>query len=169
MPIMRAGCVTACCRVSGKGGIMTIVSIIQWLGELFAFIILALLLFGVWRGTQRKAGRTIGLKGRWLRSPWVYLALCALFIGLAYLGWIPLPRKVPPTAHAWMLAIGPCSTSPVWPWCCGAGWRSAKATSSRPASVRSCSPVTNSSQAGRMPSFGTQCISVYCSPPGAAC
>ena len=85
---------------------MTIVSIIQWLGGLFAVIILALLLFGVWRGTQRKAGRTIGLKGRWLRSQWVYLGLCALFIGLAYLGWIPLPWKVPPTAHAWMLAIG---------------------------------------------------------------
>jgi protein-S-isoprenylcysteine O-methyltransferase Ste14 len=85
---------------------MTIESIIQWLGGLFAFSILAFLLFGVWRGTQRQAGRTIGRKARWLFSPWFYLAASTLFFGLAYLGWIPLPWKVPPTARAWMLAIG---------------------------------------------------------------
>ncbi len=86
--------------------IMTLESIIQWLGGLFAFTMLGLLLFGIWRGTQRQAGRTIGLKASWLLSPWVYLVAAALFLGLAYLGWIPLPWKVLPSTRVWMLVIG---------------------------------------------------------------
>jgi protein-S-isoprenylcysteine O-methyltransferase Ste14 len=99
-PIRRAKAGKNC------GEIMTLERIIQWLGGLFAFTVLGLLLFGVWRGTKRKAGRTIGLKGSWLLSPWAYLVVSALFFGLAYLGWIPLPWKVSRSTREWMLVIG---------------------------------------------------------------
>jgi len=85
---------------------MTLESIIQALGGLFAFTILGVLLLGVWRGMRRQAGRTIGRQGSWLRSPWFYLVASALFFGLACLGWIPLPWQVAPTTRVWMLVIG---------------------------------------------------------------
>jgi protein-S-isoprenylcysteine O-methyltransferase Ste14 len=48
----------------------------------------------------------IGPKASWLFSPWVYLVTSVLFLGLAYLGWIPLPWKAPPSARVWILVIG---------------------------------------------------------------
>jgi protein-S-isoprenylcysteine O-methyltransferase Ste14 len=81
-------------------------SIIQWLGGLLAYSALGFVLYGVWRGAQRQAGRTTGLKGNWLRSPWFYLASSALFFGLAYLSWTPLPWAVSLSTRAWMLALG---------------------------------------------------------------
>ena len=32
--------------------------IVQWIGGLLAFVALGFVLYGVWRGTQRQAGRT---------------------------------------------------------------------------------------------------------------
>jgi len=81
-------------------------SIIHWLGGLLAYSVLATVLYGVWRGTQREAGRATGLKENWLRSPWFYLASSAFFFGLAYLGWKPLPWAVSSSARVWMLALG---------------------------------------------------------------
>ena len=37
---------------------MTIETIIQWMGGLLAYATLGILLYGIWRGTQRQAGRT---------------------------------------------------------------------------------------------------------------
>jgi protein-S-isoprenylcysteine O-methyltransferase Ste14 len=85
---------------------MTLESIIQWVGGLFAFTVLGLVLYGVWRGTQRQAGRTTGLNGSWVRSPWFYLASVALFFSLAYFGWIPLPWTVSSSTRLWMVGIG---------------------------------------------------------------
>jgi len=85
---------------------MTLESIIQWLGGLLAYAALGIVLFGVWRGTQRQAGRTTGLNGSWLRSPWFYFASVVLFFSIAYFGWKPLPWMVSPSAHVWMLALG---------------------------------------------------------------
>lgn len=85
---------------------MTLESIIQWLGGMLAFTVLGLVLYGVWRGTQRQAGRTTGLNGSWVRSPWFYLASVMLFFGIAYFGWIPLPWTVSSSTRLWMLVIG---------------------------------------------------------------
>jgi protein-S-isoprenylcysteine O-methyltransferase Ste14 len=85
---------------------MTIETIIQWLGGLLAYTILGILLFGIWRGSKRQAGRTTGLNGSWLRSPWFYLASASLFFAVCYFGWIPLPWTVSPQTRAWMLALG---------------------------------------------------------------
>ena len=81
-------------------------TIIHWVGGLFAYIILGIILFGVLRGTRRQAGRAVGLTGSWLRSSWFYLASTALFFGIAYFGWIPLPWEISPKIRAWMLALG---------------------------------------------------------------
>jgi protein-S-isoprenylcysteine O-methyltransferase Ste14 len=81
-------------------------SIIQWLGGLLAYVTLGIVLYGVWRGTQRQAGRMTGLAGNWLRSPWLYLGSSLLFFGIGYLGWIPLPWEASPQTRAWMLALG---------------------------------------------------------------
>lgn len=81
-------------------------TVIRWLAGLFAYTALGIILYGVWRGTQRQAGRTTGLNGSWLRSPWFYLASCVLFFGIAYFGWSSLPWSVSSSTRAWMLTIG---------------------------------------------------------------
>ena len=81
-------------------------SIIQWLGGLFAYSTLALVLYGVWRGTQRKAGRTTGRTGHFLRSFWFYLVSAGLFFSIGYFGWKPLPWVLPPSARFWMVIVG---------------------------------------------------------------
>ncbi len=85
---------------------MTLETIIQWLGGIFAYSTLAIVLYGLWRGTQRKPGLTLGLTGSWLRSPWFYLASTLLFFGICYFLWIPLSQTFLPQARVWMLAIG---------------------------------------------------------------
>ena len=80
--------------------------IVRWLGGLLAYSALGIVLYGVWRGTRRQMGRTVGLAGSWLRSWWFYLASSALFFGLAYLGWTPLPWTVSDSARVVMLALG---------------------------------------------------------------
>jgi protein-S-isoprenylcysteine O-methyltransferase Ste14 len=81
-------------------------TIVRWMGGLLAYTTLGIILFGVWRGTQRQAGLTTGRTGSWLRSPWFYLASSVLFFGLCYFGWIPLPQIFSPSSRAWMLGLG---------------------------------------------------------------
>lgn len=80
--------------------------IVRWAGGLLAYPTLAILLYGVWRGTQRESGRTTGRAASWLRSPVFYFLSTALFFGVGYLGWSPLPWQVPPQARIWRLVIG---------------------------------------------------------------
>ena len=81
-------------------------TIIQWMGGLLAYFTLGIILFGIWCGTQRQAGLTTGLSGTWLRSPWFYLASSALFFGICYFAWIPLPLMVSPPIRAGILVAG---------------------------------------------------------------
>ena len=80
--------------------------LIRSLGGLLAYSMLAILLFGVWRGTKQPPGRTTGLNGIWLRSPWFYLVAVLLFFGISYLGWTPLPWTVPSQIRSWILITG---------------------------------------------------------------
>jgi protein-S-isoprenylcysteine O-methyltransferase Ste14 len=80
--------------------------IVRWLGRLLAYTTLGIVLYGIWRGTRRQPGLTTGRTGAWLRSPWFYLASSALFFGLCYFGWIPLPWTVSPHIRAVMLTLG---------------------------------------------------------------
>ena len=85
---------------------MTFERIVQLSGGLFAYSALAIVMYGVWRGTKREAGRTTGLNASWLRSPWFYLASCALFFEIAYLGWKPLLWTISPSVQLWLLVVG---------------------------------------------------------------
>lgn len=80
--------------------------IIQWFGGLLAFVALGLVLYGIWRGTRRKTGRTTGLGGSWLHSPWLYFASAVFFFGIAYLGWTPLPLTFSASTRVLMLGLG---------------------------------------------------------------
>jgi hypothetical protein len=88
---------------------MTIETIIQWMGGLLAYSTLRILYYGIWRGSKRQAGLTLGLAVSWLRSPWFYLITSALFFGVCYLAWIPLPQTISSQTRAWMLALGSLS------------------------------------------------------------
>lgn len=79
---------------------------IRLLGGLLAYVTLGIVLFGVWRGTQRSPGRTAGRMGSWLRSAWFYFTSAAVFFAICYLGWVPLPLSVAPQLRPWMLALG---------------------------------------------------------------
>lgn len=81
-------------------------TIVRWAGGLLAILTLGIVLYGVWRGTQRQAGLTHGISGSWLRSPWFYLITSAIYFGLSYLGWIPLPWVISAQTRAIMLAVG---------------------------------------------------------------
>jgi protein-S-isoprenylcysteine O-methyltransferase Ste14 len=85
---------------------MFIETLIRLLGGLLAYTTLVLIFYGLWRGTQRHEGRTSGRTAAWLRSPLFYLVTSAIFFGLSYLCWIPLPLKVSPAIRPWLLAIG---------------------------------------------------------------
>src|SRR5512139_2264222 len=81
-------------------------SILQWLGGLLAYTALGVLMYGVWRGTQQKAGRTVGRTAGWLRSWWFYLASSLIFFGIAYLGWKPLPLTFSTSMRVALLIAG---------------------------------------------------------------
>jgi protein-S-isoprenylcysteine O-methyltransferase Ste14 len=81
-------------------------TIIQWLGGLLAYAALGVIFYGIWRGSQRKAGRTTGRTGSWLRSAWFYFITTGLFLGLSVIGWIPLAVGIEPPIRIVMLVIG---------------------------------------------------------------
>ncbi len=87
-------------------------SLVRFLGGLLAYAVLGILLYGIWRGMQRPAGRTSGNAAAWLRSPWFYWITSALFIGISALGWIPLPLVFSDTARTWMLLLGSLTLFP---------------------------------------------------------
>lgn len=81
-------------------------TVIRWLGGLLAYATLGAVLFGIWRGTQRQAGRTDGRMGGYLRSSWFYLVTSMIYFGISYLGWIPLPLIIPTQVHSASLVLG---------------------------------------------------------------
>lgn len=84
----------------------SIETIIRWLGGLLAYSVLAILMYGIWRGTQRQAGRTSGCSSSLLRSSWFYFSGSLLFFGLSAWGWKPLPLSFSPPVQIGMLIFG---------------------------------------------------------------
>ena len=81
-------------------------TLLRWSSGLIAWATLGVVLYGIWRGTRRPAGRTTGRAAGWLRSPLFYLFTTALFVGSSVALWRPLPLVFSMQARAWMLALG---------------------------------------------------------------
>lgn len=81
-------------------------NVVRWAGGVFAYVALGIVLFGVWKGTRRGAGRSTGRGGKLLRNWWFYFASAVFYFGIAWLGWVPLKWTFSPQARAWVLVIG---------------------------------------------------------------
>lgn len=85
---------------------VTIVNFVRLLGGLLAYGVLSVLFYGIWRGTQRQAGRTSGNTTGWLRSKWFYLVTTLIFFGVSAWGWQPLPLLLSAPARIALLVSG---------------------------------------------------------------
>ena len=81
-------------------------TILKWTGGLLAYSTLGIVLYGIWRGTRRPAGRTTGWMGAWMRSPWFYVASVVVFFGICWIGWIPIQMSISPPIRGFMLVLG---------------------------------------------------------------
>lgn len=80
--------------------------VIRWLGGALAYITLAFLLYGIWRGRQRQVGRVSGRTAGWLRSSWFYIITTSSFFAFCYFAWLPLPLTISLQTRALLLALG---------------------------------------------------------------
>jgi protein-S-isoprenylcysteine O-methyltransferase Ste14 len=81
-------------------------TLFRWFGGLVAWGALGVILYGIWRGTRRPAGRISGRAAGWLRSPLFYLLATALFLALSVAFWKPLPLTLAPEIHSLALVTG---------------------------------------------------------------
>lgn len=81
-------------------------TLLHCLGGLIAYTTLGVILYGIWRGTRRPAGKASGLAAGWLRSVASYLLATALFLVISVLCWKPLPVALSPGMRALALAAG---------------------------------------------------------------
>ena len=81
-------------------------TLIRWVGGLFAYLTLAILLAGIWRGTRRSPGQAAGRFTSCLRSPLFYLLATLIFIGVGRLLWKPLPFAQISVMRIVTLAVG---------------------------------------------------------------
>lgn len=81
-------------------------TLLRWSGGLMAFTTLGVVLYGIWRGTHRPAGRASGQVVGWQRSTLFYLFTTALFVGVSVALWRPLPLMLSTQARVLLLALG---------------------------------------------------------------
>jgi protein-S-isoprenylcysteine O-methyltransferase Ste14 len=81
-------------------------SLIRWAGGLLAFAALGILMFSIWRGTRRPAGRAVGPAAGWLRCALFYPLALAAFLGCSALGWRSLPLELSTGWRTLALIVG---------------------------------------------------------------
>jgi protein-S-isoprenylcysteine O-methyltransferase Ste14 len=81
-------------------------TLLGWSGGLFAYTTLGVILYGIWRGTQRPIGRTVGPTAGWLRSATFYALTTAVFLAVSVIFWKPLPMVLHPGVHTLILVAG---------------------------------------------------------------
>ena len=81
-------------------------TILRFLGGFLAYATLAVVFYGIWRGTRRPAGRTSGRAAGWLRSAVFYVLATAGFLGFSIYFWKPLPLDLPPGVRLALLIAG---------------------------------------------------------------
>jgi protein-S-isoprenylcysteine O-methyltransferase Ste14 len=85
---------------------MTPEILLRWLGGLLAYAALAIMLYGIWRGTRRLPGRTSGQAAGWLRSSSFYFLATTIFLILSVIFWKPFPADLSPVARLACLVTG---------------------------------------------------------------
>jgi protein-S-isoprenylcysteine O-methyltransferase Ste14 len=80
--------------------------IVRWAGGGLAYTTLAVVFYGIWRGTRRPAGRTSGRAAGWLRSSLFYVLATAGFLFFSAIFWKPLPLDLPQWFQVALLIVG---------------------------------------------------------------
>jgi protein-S-isoprenylcysteine O-methyltransferase Ste14 len=80
--------------------------ILRFAGGVLAYTALAIVFYGIWRGTRRPSGRTSGRAAGWLRSAAFYLLATAAFLGFSIFFWKPIPIELPGAVRLTLLIIG---------------------------------------------------------------
>jgi len=70
-----------------------------------AALVLAVLLWGIWRGLQQPRGRATGRAPQMLRIP-AYIVISLAYFGTCFLLWRPLPVTLSPLSRALVLLLG---------------------------------------------------------------
>jgi protein-S-isoprenylcysteine O-methyltransferase Ste14 len=81
-------------------------TLLCWFGGLMAWVTLGVVLYGIWRGTHRTAGRTSGRAAGWLRSAAFYLLATTLFLAFSAIFWKPLPLTLSSSIRSLALVAG---------------------------------------------------------------
>ncbi len=75
-------------------------------GGFLAYTTLAIVFYGIWRGTRRPAGRTSGRAAGWLHSAMFYAIAVAGFLAFSIYFWKPLSLDLPPGIDLALLVAG---------------------------------------------------------------
>ncbi|MGB8251781.1 MAG: isoprenylcysteine carboxylmethyltransferase family protein [Anaerolineaceae bacterium] len=75
-------------------------------GGILAYVTLAVVFYGIWRGTRRPAGRTSGNASGWLRSPIFYFIASVSFLYISIYFWRPVPLNLSADVHLSLLISG---------------------------------------------------------------
>jgi protein-S-isoprenylcysteine O-methyltransferase Ste14 len=81
-------------------------TILRWMGGLLAYTALAVVFYGIWRGTHHLPGRTSGQAAGWLRSSSFYFLATTIFLILSVIFWKPFPADLSPVARLACLVTG---------------------------------------------------------------
>jgi len=79
---------------------------LRWVGGALAYLALAVVLYGIWRGTRRPSGRTSGRAAGWLRSALFYFLATACFLVISIYFWKHLPLDLGSSARLVCLVAG---------------------------------------------------------------
>ena len=82
------------------------VAIIRGAGGALAYLALAIVFYGIWRGTRRTPGRTSGRTAGWLRSALFYFLATACFLAISVYFWKRLPIELSPGNRLTCLLAG---------------------------------------------------------------
>lgn len=81
-------------------------TVLRKCGGILAWISLAMVFLGIWRGTLHLPGRTSGVAAGWLRSLLFYILATAGFLGFSIYFWKPLPLELEPGIRLTLLIAG---------------------------------------------------------------
>jgi len=86
--------------------VQTLETLVRLAGAIAIGVTLAVIFYGLWQGSRRPVGRTVGRMPGLVRSSAFYLAASVAYFGICWLLWKPLPLTLSSVARATALALG---------------------------------------------------------------